>query len=75
MLRAALAERAKDHPLPPTENEIRIVLAKLIRDGRVQACQFLMEDQRFEPAHYSDKSIHFYWFRTAVGEGRAAPSN
>ncbi|MDP6993657.1 MAG: hypothetical protein QGF87_04815 [Woeseiaceae bacterium] len=68
MLRAALAERGKAHPLPPTEKEIRIALARLIRDGRVESCQFLAEDQCFGPAEYSERSIHFYWFRTAASD-------
>lgn len=65
MLRSALSERAKGHRWAPSEQEIRVVLGRLIRSGRVLACQFLAEEQRFGPAVFSDKSIHFYWFRAA----------
>lgn len=73
MLCSAVNERAKDHPLAPTATEIRVVLARLVRDGSVEACQFLAEDQRFAPTVYSEKSIHFYWFRAAGMGGNDEP--
>jgi len=58
-----LLARAQSEGLDITSQEIRVVLEKLIRDGAVETCQFLAEDQRYQPTIYDDSNIYWYWFR------------
>ena len=62
-LSRSLVARAEREGLDMTTREIRVVLDRLISDGRVEPCQWLAEDQRYAPTVYDNKSVHFYWFR------------
>lgn len=60
---AELLKRAARDGLDVTPREIRVVLERLIRDGNVETCQFLAEDQCYRPTVYDDSNIYWYWFR------------
>lgn len=62
-LSRSLVARAEREGVNMSPAEIRVVLDRLISDGRVEPCQWLAEDQRYSPTVYDNKSIHFYWFR------------
>ncbi|MCB1747864.1 MAG: hypothetical protein H6977_12375 [Gammaproteobacteria bacterium] len=58
-----LVARGEDAGLDVGRKEVRVVLERMIRDGQVDTCQFLAEDQVYAPTVYDDRYIHFYWFR------------
>ncbi|MGE0484635.1 MAG: hypothetical protein AB7Q81_10885 [Gammaproteobacteria bacterium] len=58
-----LAARASAAGLEVGRREIRVVLERMVKDGQVDSCQFLAEDQVYAPTVYDDRYIHFYWFR------------
>jgi hypothetical protein len=58
-----LAGRAAEAGVAVSRNEVRVVLERMIKDGQVDPCQFLAEDQVYAPTVYDDRHIHFYWFR------------
>ncbi|GEM_PF-1151343 len=58
-----LLARAEETGVDVSASEIRVVLEHLIRDGRVETCQFLAEEQRYHPTVYDDSNIYWYWFR------------
>ena len=58
-----LLNRAKDIGIDISQGEIKIVLERLIRDGHVETCQYLAEDQIFSPTVYDNSNIYWYWFR------------
>ena len=62
-LRDELLQRAARDGLDITPREIRVVLERLIRDGNVETCQFLAEDQCYRATVYDDSNIYWYWFR------------
>lgn len=68
----ALLGRAEDAGLDVSVAEIRVVLEKLIADGRVETCQFLAESQAYQATVYDDSNIHFYFFRGADGPAAAS---
>ena len=55
--------RAADQGLAVGNGEIRVLLERMIRDGRVEPCQFLAEEQRYAPTVYDGSHIFWYWFR------------
>ncbi len=62
---ALVQERATAAGLATSRHEVRVVLERMIRDGRVEGCQFLAEDWRYEPTVYDGSNIYFYRFRLA----------
>lgn len=58
-----LLARAENDGLDVTRREIRVILEKLISDGQVETCQFLAEEQRYDPTVYDNSNIYWYWFR------------
>jgi hypothetical protein len=62
-LSAAIVERAAESGLDTSAREIRVILEKLIRDGTVEPCQYLAEDDCYEPTVYDNSNIYFYAFR------------
>ena len=62
-----LMQRADSEGIDVTTREIRVILEKLIRDGTVETCQYLAEDQRYQATIYDDSNIYWYWFRMRQG--------
>jgi len=62
-LRHELLKRAQEAGLDISAGKIRVVLEKLIRDGSIETCQFLAEEQRYHPTLYDNSNIYWYWFR------------
>ena len=58
-----LLNRADSRGIDISQGEIKIVLERMIRDGRVETCQYLAEDQIFSPTVYDNSNIYWYWFR------------
>lgn len=73
-LSRALAERAEAAGIDVSAAEIRVVLERMIRDGQVETCQFLAEDQRYGRAVYDDSNIWWYWFRLHDGTRARTPA-
>jgi uridine phosphorylase len=63
LLSAAIVARAAERGLETTAREVRVILERLIRDGKVETCQYLAEDDRYEPTVYDKSNIYFYAFR------------
>ena len=61
-LSGELLSKAEHHGVDVSKGEIKIVLERLIRDGQVEACQYLAEDQVFSPTIYDNSNIYWYWF-------------
>ena len=62
-LSTEIVSRAADGGLITSAREVRVILEKLIRDGTVIPCQYLAEDDCYEPTVYDGTNIYFYAFR------------
>ncbi len=62
-LSAEIVDRAADSGLLTSAREVRVILEKLIREGTVEPCQYLAEDDCYEPTVYDNSNIYFYAFR------------
>lgn len=62
-LRSELLSRADEAGLDVSASEIRVVVEKLIATGDIETCQFLAEDQCYQPTVYDNSNIYWYWFR------------
>ena len=59
-----LLVRARKTNYETSENEIRILLERLISEDKVEAYQFLAEDRRYSPTIYDKRNIYWYWFKS-----------
>ena len=57
-----LLSKAESYGVDISQGEIKIVLERLVRDGHVETCQYLAEDQVFSPTIYDNSNIYWYWF-------------
>ncbi|MCZ6664237.1 MAG: hypothetical protein O7B81_02920 [Gammaproteobacteria bacterium] len=63
LLSAEIVTRAAGKGLETSAREVRVILERMVRDGKVETCQYLAEDDRYEPTVYDKSNIYFYTFR------------
>ncbi|MEE2983531.1 MAG: hypothetical protein VX929_09575 [Pseudomonadota bacterium] len=63
LLSADIVTRAAGTGLETSAREVRVILERMVRDGKVETCQYLAEDDRYEPTVYDKSNIYFYTFR------------
>ena len=63
LLSADIGTRAAGTGLETSAREVRVILERMVRDGKVETCQYLAEDDRYEPTVYDKSNIYFYTFR------------
>ena len=63
LLSTYIVTRAAGTGLKTSAREVRVILERMVRDGKVETCQYLAEDDRYEPTVYDKSNIYFYTFR------------